>query len=51
MHSSRRCQLPLTEHIGDHEVTLPLFPSMRPEDVEYVVECLQGCVDTGTASV
>ena len=32
--------LPLTEHVGGREVTLPLFPTMEEEQVEYVVGCI-----------
>jgi dTDP-4-amino-4,6-dideoxygalactose transaminase len=30
--------LPLTETIGDREVTLPLYPTMSDADVAYVVQ-------------
>jgi dTDP-4-amino-4,6-dideoxygalactose transaminase len=33
--------LPLTEHVGRREVTLPLFPSMKEEQVEYVVGAIK----------
>ena len=32
--------LPKTEFIGEHEVTLPLYPSMSVEDVKYIVACI-----------
>jgi dTDP-4-amino-4,6-dideoxygalactose transaminase len=28
--------LPITEHIGKNEVTLPLHPLLKKEDVEYI---------------
>jgi dTDP-4-amino-4,6-dideoxygalactose transaminase len=34
-------RLPLTEHVGRREVTLPLFPTMTEEQVEYVVGALK----------
>lgn len=30
-----------TEYVGDHEMTLPLYPSMREEDINYVVGCIR----------
>ncbi len=33
--------LPLTEHVGRTEVTLPLFPSMTDAQVDYVVGCIK----------
>jgi dTDP-4-amino-4,6-dideoxygalactose transaminase len=33
--------LPLTEYVGSREVTLPLFPSMTEEQVEYVVGAIK----------
>jgi dTDP-4-amino-4,6-dideoxygalactose transaminase len=33
--------LPLTEHVGRTEVTLPLFPTMTEEQVEYVVDAIK----------
>lgn len=33
--------LGLTEWVSEHEVTLPLYPSMKEEDVFYVVGCLK----------
>jgi dTDP-4-amino-4,6-dideoxygalactose transaminase len=32
--------LPKTEFVGEHEVTLPLYPMMNEEDVEYIVNCI-----------
>lgn len=32
--------LPKTEYVGKHEVTLPLHPLMKGEDIEYVVGCI-----------
>ena len=34
--------LHLTEDVGRREVTLPLFPTMRAGDVEYVVKAIKG---------
>jgi dTDP-4-amino-4,6-dideoxygalactose transaminase len=36
-----RSHLPVTEHVGRTEVTLPLFPSMEEQQVDYVVECVK----------
>lgn len=33
--------LPLTEYVGEREVTLPLFPTMTEEQVEYVVNAIK----------
>ncbi|MFX0200693.1 MAG: DegT/DnrJ/EryC1/StrS family aminotransferase [Candidatus Hodarchaeota archaeon] len=33
--------LPLTENVGRREITLPLFPKMDEEDVDYVVESIK----------
>jgi dTDP-4-amino-4,6-dideoxygalactose transaminase len=33
--------LPLTEYVGRREVTLPLFPTMTEEQVEYVVNAIK----------
>jgi dTDP-4-amino-4,6-dideoxygalactose transaminase len=38
--------LPNTEHVGAHEVTLPLYPSMTEEDVLYVCGIVNQYVDT-----
>ncbi len=32
--------LPRTEHVADHEITLPLHGSMQPSEIEYVIENL-----------
>lgn len=32
--------LPKTEYVGEHEVTLPLYPLMGKEDVEYIINCI-----------
>ena len=34
-------RLPLTENVGRREVTLPLFPTMEEEQVEYVVDVIK----------
>ena len=31
--------LPKTEFVGEHEVTLPLYPMMNVEDVKHVISC------------
>lgn len=36
--------LPLTEWVADHELTLPLYPGMTEEDVSYVTNSLKGCL-------
>ncbi|MEO0232383.1 MAG: DegT/DnrJ/EryC1/StrS family aminotransferase [candidate division WOR-3 bacterium] len=33
-----KIDLPVTEEAGDRELTLPLYPSMKKEDVDYVIE-------------
>ena len=37
----RKGDLPLTEWIADHEITLPLYPSMGEGEVLYIVESLK----------
>ena len=32
--------LPKTEFVGEHEVTLPLYPLMKKEDVEFITESI-----------
>lgn len=39
---SHPVRLPVTEDVGKREVTLPLFPSMTPEQVEYTVNSIRG---------
>lgn len=36
--------LPLTEWVADHEITLPLYPAMTEEDVTYVTDSLKECL-------
>ena len=36
----REGMLPLTEYVGEHEVTLPLYPTIREEDVEYIAKSI-----------
>ncbi len=33
--------LPVTEHIGSHEVSLPLFPQLTNDEVEYIVKTVK----------
>ena len=33
--------LPLTEYVGRTEVTLPLFPTMEEQQIEYVVNAIK----------
>jgi dTDP-4-amino-4,6-dideoxygalactose transaminase len=35
--SAKDADLPITEYVGGHEVTLPLYPSLKEEDIEYIV--------------
>ena len=42
-------RLPLTEHVGRTEVTLPLFPSMTDAQVDYVVGCIKHYVARTTS--
>jgi dTDP-4-amino-4,6-dideoxygalactose transaminase len=34
----RQEELPLTEHVGEHEVTLPLYPLLKKKEVAFVCE-------------
>ncbi len=34
------CELPLTEYVGEREISLPLYPAMSEEQVDYVCEQL-----------
>ena len=36
--------LPLTEYVGQHEVTLPLYPQMKPEDVAFITDVIRQSV-------
>lgn len=38
--------LPKTEHVGRHEITLPLHPLMTNEDVRYVVKSIRKILET-----
>jgi len=42
--------LPLTETVGLREVTLPLYPGMKTEDVKMVVDALYSALDEELAS-
>ena len=33
--------LPLTEYVGRREVTLPLYPTMEEQQIEYVVNAIK----------
>ena len=33
--------LPKTEFVGEHEVTLPLYPGKNVENVEYIINCIE----------
>jgi dTDP-4-amino-4,6-dideoxygalactose transaminase len=41
----REGMLSKTEFVGEHEVTLPLYPKMREEDVGYIVNCIYEVVE------
>jgi len=36
--------LPKTEYVGEHEVTLPLYPGMNTEDIIYTLESVNKAV-------
>ena len=36
--------LPLTEWVANHELSLPLYPGMTEKDVTYVTDSLKGCL-------
>jgi dTDP-4-amino-4,6-dideoxygalactose transaminase len=36
--------LPLTEWVANHEISLPLYPAMKEEDVTYVTDSLKECL-------
>jgi dTDP-4-amino-4,6-dideoxygalactose transaminase len=38
-------QLKWTEYAGAHEVTLPLYPSLKDEDVNYIVSCVKDALN------
>lgn len=46
--SGRNVDLPLTEDIGNRTITLPLFPDMQPDQVEYIVNTLMKSVSRCT---
>lgn len=35
-----------TEHVGSHEVTLPLYPSLTEEKIHYISECIRSVMDS-----
>lgn len=37
--------LPITEWVAEHEITLPLYPTMKDEDVDYVVSSLEKALE------
>ena len=37
--------LPITEYMADNEITLPMFASLTEEQVEFIVESLNNCVN------
>ncbi len=41
---SRNEELPITEETAVREVTLPLYPTMREEQVGWVVEAIQDVI-------
>jgi len=40
----KRGDLPLTEWVADHQLTLPLYPRMSKEDLTYVTDSLTECL-------
>jgi dTDP-4-amino-4,6-dideoxygalactose transaminase len=42
--------LPITEEVAEREVTLPLYPSMRDEDVHYVCDVIAKYLQKGVVS-
>jgi dTDP-4-amino-4,6-dideoxygalactose transaminase len=42
---SKEWMLPKTEFVGEHEVTLPLHPMMKKEDVKYIAACIGGIIN------
>ncbi len=39
-----RGSLPKTEFVGEHEVTLPLYPGMTDDDADYICTAIEGAV-------
>ena len=39
-------ELPLTEAIGEREVTLPLFPTMSDEQIGWVVQAVKDALES-----
>ena len=37
--------LPVTEEVAQREVTLPLYPSMKDEDVHYICDSIVECME------
>ena len=37
--------LPQTEYVADHEITLPMYASLTPEQVDFIVETVNGAVN------
>jgi dTDP-4-amino-4,6-dideoxygalactose transaminase len=40
-YSNRNDDLASTEYVGLHQVTLPLYPSLREQDIDYIVSCVK----------
>jgi perosamine synthetase len=45
-----RCPLPVTEAVWPTLITLPLFPSMTPEQIDRVVQAVRSFHPNGQAS-
>ena len=37
--------LPMTEYVCDNEITLPMYASLRNEEIDFVVDCLNNAVN------
>ena len=44
----KRGTFPVAEEIGDSTITLPLYPKLTAEEIDYVIECVkEACADCG----
>ncbi|KUG20854.1 MAG: DegT/DnrJ/EryC1/StrS family aminotransferase [Methanomicrobiaceae archaeon] len=49
MFGLREGALPQTEHVGGHELTLPLYPGMQTGDLDVIIDRLACCLGEETA--
>jgi UDP-4-amino-4-deoxy-L-arabinose-oxoglutarate aminotransferase len=43
----KRGMFPVSEEIGDRTISLPLYPKLKDDEVEYVIECVKDIILNG----